>query len=203
MIQKVKQLREKNENNLENINNAIKETAKEKLGHHDKSKKIVIDTSVEKMLKEQQQIRIKIENCSDPNKITELKYKRKKILKELTKKVKEVKNKELEEILIEVGEVKDDAKMFKAAKKLKQKQYENPFVHNKDGKSVTNKQEMYNIIEEHFKNHFQKNNIEEFEKHQGQPKPLNNRINKKKQYKKLLVRCQTKKHQVKTTSRQN
>ena len=89
------------------------------------------------MSKEQQKIRIKIENSSDPNEITEMKSARKKILKELTKKVKEIKNKELDEILKEVDETKDDGKMFKVVKILNQKKYENPFVHNKDGKSVT------------------------------------------------------------------
>ena len=94
------------------------------------------------MSKEQQKIRIKIENSFDPNEITEMKSARKKILKEWTKKVKEIKNKELDEILKEADEPNDDGKMFKAVKILNQKKYENPFVHNKYGKSVTNKQEM-------------------------------------------------------------
>ena len=63
--------------------------------------------------------------------------------------------------------------MFKVVKILNQKKFENPFVHNKDGKSVRNKQEMYKIVEKHFKDHFQKQNIIEFDKRIGQPKALN------------------------------
>ena len=37
---------------------------------------------------------------------------------------------------------------------------------------------MYKIVEKHFKDHFQKQNIIEFDKHIGQPKALNNKISK-------------------------
>ena len=68
LAEKIKKLRENNENNLDNVKTVIKETAKEQLGYKDKKQRKVIDTSVEEMSKEQQNIRIKIENCSDPNK---------------------------------------------------------------------------------------------------------------------------------------
>ena len=44
--------------------------------------------------------------------------------------------------------------MFKAAKILNRKQFENPIVHDKKGKSITNKQEVHNVIKVHFSNHF-------------------------------------------------
>ena len=36
---------------------------------------------------------------------------------------------------------------------LNRKQYENPPIHDNKGKSITNKQEIHNVIEEHFSNH--------------------------------------------------
>ena len=44
--------------------------------------------------------------------------------------------------------------MFKAVKMLNRKQYENPSIHDKKGTSITNKQEIHNVIKEHFSNHF-------------------------------------------------
>ena len=44
--------------------------------------------------------------------------------------------------------------MFKAVKILNRKQFENPIVHDKKGKPITNKQEVHNVIKEHFSNHF-------------------------------------------------
>ena len=37
---------------------------------------------------------------------------------------------------------------------LNKKQYENPSILDKKGKSITNKQEIHNVIKEHFSNHF-------------------------------------------------
>ena len=36
---------------------------------------------------------------------------------------------------------------------LNRKQYENPSIHDNKGKSIANKQEIHNVIEEHFSNH--------------------------------------------------
>ena len=41
-------------------------------------------------------------------------------------------------------------------KKLHQKRFENPTVYNDKGKIVTNPQEVYKVIQNHFKNHFHK-----------------------------------------------
>ena len=38
----------------------------------------------------------------------------------------------------EIEHTKDDSKMFKAVKNLKRKRYENPFIHDPEGKRVTN-----------------------------------------------------------------
>ena len=44
--------------------------------------------------------------------------------------------------------------MFKAVKMLNRKQYENPPIHDNKGKSITNKQEIHNVIKEYLSNHF-------------------------------------------------
>ena len=53
---------------------------------------------------------------------------------------------------------KDATKMFKAVRELSRKKFENPFVHDEEGKKITNLQEIYTIIHTHFKKQFCVNN---------------------------------------------
>ena len=46
----------------------------------------------------------------------------------------------------------------------------------KKNQSITNPQETYKIVENHFKNHFQKENIPKFLPHVGVPRPLQKRV---------------------------
>ena len=63
--------------------------------------------------------------------------------------------------------------MFKAVKFLNKKVHENSYVYDEEGHSVTNKQAMYNIINKHFKEHFQKADAEKIPLVESQPKKLN------------------------------
>ena len=63
--------------------------------------------------------------------------------------------------------------MFKAIKLLKRKRFENPIIHDEEGKSVANNQEKYNIINQHFKTHFQKEDAVPIERFVGPARPLN------------------------------
>ena len=58
----------------------------------------------------------------------------------MTKEIKQIKEREINEIVEEIEKTKDDAKMFKATKKLERKPFENPIVHDKEGKNVTKPQ---------------------------------------------------------------
>ncbi len=82
----------------------------------------------------------------------------------------------LDIIIMNVENARDDAKMFKAVKNLKRKPYENPIIHNEEGKTVTNPKEIYKIINQHFKNQFNKDNTEQVQRFIEPPRPLKNPI---------------------------
>ena len=83
-----------------------------------------------------------------------------------------MKEKQIEESIKEVETVKDDAKMFKAVKALRKRNQGIQFVHDENGQSVKQSQEIYKIIEKHFKDHFQKDNTEEITKFNRPPQKL-------------------------------
>ncbi len=165
----------------ENIKTEITKAAEETIGYQKNTKhRTIHDPEIEKMSSEQQKIRLDISNSADTDEITKLKSKRKIILKELTKKVAEKKEKEVDSIVANIDTAKDDARMFKAVKYLNRKPPENTFVHDKQGRCVTNKQNMYIIINEHFKNVFHKENVEKLEPFKEDvPKRLNHPLTKK------------------------
>ena len=74
----------------------------------------------------------------------------------MTKRANEIKEKQIDAILHELESVNDDHKMFKSVKKLHQKPFENHTIYNDKGKIVTSPQEVRKVIQNHFKNHFQK-----------------------------------------------
>ena len=82
------------------------------------------------------------------------------ILKELSKRVKRMKEKEVDRIVTEIDTIKDDAKMYEAVCILNKKPPENSYVHDKHRRCVSNIQSMNEIINGHFKEHFQKDNVE-------------------------------------------
>ena len=83
-----------------------------------------------------------------------MKTERKKILHQIRDKVKKHKEQLLENKLSHIDHAKGNAQMFRAAKMLNRKQYENPSIHDEKCKSITNKQEIYNVINKHFWNYF-------------------------------------------------
>ena len=83
-----------------------------------------------------------------------MKTERNKILHQIRDKVKKHKEQLLENKLSDINNAKGNAQMFKAVKLLNRKQYENPSIHDKKGKSITNKQEIRNVMKEHFSNQF-------------------------------------------------
>ena len=66
--------------------------------------------------------------------------------------------------------------MFKAVNSLKRKKYENPYIHDTNGKNLTNPTDIYNTIRQHFNNHFNDPNIQNLTPFEGQPRKLNNKI---------------------------
>ena len=109
---------------------------------------------------QQKESRLQIEKSKDSTKILSLKAERKAILKQMKKRKKELREKVIDEILKEVDSTKDDNKMFKAIKALHCKKKKVTFVNDEEGKSVSNPQEIYKVIEKHFKLQFHKQNQE-------------------------------------------
>ena len=103
---------------------------------------------------QQKHLRQKISNCKEVEKLKNMKTERNKILHQIRDKVKKHKEQLLENKLSDINNAKGNAQMFKAVKLLNRKQYENPSIHDKKGKSITNKQEIHNVMKEHFSNHF-------------------------------------------------
>ena len=100
---------------------------------------------------ERKQLRVEIRNIEE---ITELKRKRKNILKNLTKEVKEIKEKQVDAILHDLESVNNDCRMFKAVKEIHRKPSKNPTIYNDKGKVVIGPQTVHKIIQNHSKNHF-------------------------------------------------
>ena len=108
-----------------------------------------------------------------------MKHERKQILRTMKKRIKEVKEKEREELIKEVESAKNDAKMVKAVKALWKRNPGIQFVHDENNKCKKQPQEIYKIIEKHFKEHFQKINAEEITKFNNSSKKLTNEITTK------------------------
>ena len=71
--------------------------------------------------------------------------------------------------------------MFKAMRKIERKPYENPIVHDKEGKCVTQPQELYKIVQDHFKTAFFKEDQTDVERFIGPRSGKSFKINGKRQ----------------------
>ena len=88
---------------------------------------------------QQKHLRQKISNCKEVEKINAMKTERNKILHQIRDKVKKRKEQLRENKLSDINNAKDNDQMFKAVKMLNRKQYENPSIHDKKSKSITDK----------------------------------------------------------------
>ena len=97
---------------------------KQKVNEHQ-----ISDPVLERMLKEQKDIRLQIKNCKEPDKTKQLRKSRKEILKEMYQKVRDPREKRAEDLVGEVEKTKDYTRMFKAAKALHMKHQNIQLVH--------------------------------------------------------------------------
>ena len=167
-------LSEVNDNTWSSISEAIINTAEEVIGrtpvHAYKAKH---NDEIDNLSKQQKDIRMQINNAEDADQIRQLKCKRNELMHDIRRTVKRNTEAELDKRVQEINDIRDDAKMFKAVNALKRKKYENPFIHDEKGRNVTNPQQMYTIINNHFKNHFFDENVSHIEPFVGQPRKLN------------------------------
>ena len=102
----------------------------------------ISDPDIERMSKEQKEIRLQIENCKDPEKNKQLRKSRKEILKKMNQKVRNAREKRAEDLVGEVENTKDDTQMFKEAKPLHMKHQKIQFVHGDQERCVSRPQEV-------------------------------------------------------------
>ena len=161
----------------EEISEACLITAEEVLGFEEKGDEgKVKDEKITELSRKQKELRLKMMNEKGPDKLEKMRKERKGTLKETVRRVKEIREKEIDEICEEIDKTKDDARMFKAAKKIQRKPFENPIVHDKEGKCVTQPQQLYQVIKEHFHKQFFKEDQEDVQRFIGPPRPLNRPI---------------------------
>ena len=161
--------------NWENMQTELIKAAEETVGYQTNTRvRKIQDPELEAMSNQQQKLRLEIENCKEADQIQKLKKARKSILNKLSKAVAKRKEEEIDKTVSEICEIQDDARMYAAVRYLNKNRPENTFVHDKDGRCVTNRQSMYEIINNHFKAHFQKQDVlivEPFK--ESEPKRLN------------------------------
>ena len=94
----------------------------------------------------------------------------------MKKRKKELREKQIDEILKDVDSTNDDNKMFEAIKALHTKKKEITFENDEKGKSVSSPQEIYSVIEKYFKSQFQKQTQVAITKFTTAPKKLTKEI---------------------------
>ena len=102
------------------------------------------------MSKRQKELRLKISECDDTERRIEMKTERNKKLHQIKQILINDKEKQLDQKVKEINDAKDSTKMFKSVRELSRKKIENPFVHDEQGINVTNPQDIYKIVNEHF-----------------------------------------------------
>ena len=134
---------------------------------------------IEKLSIQQKNIRLEISECTNSNKIADLKSKRNQILHEITQTLNKQKNDELNSIASEINKSKDNAKMYRAVKLLKRKHPQKLILVDEEGKSITNEEQCSKIVAKHFEGHFTTHDEQELEAFITEPQPLNNPITQK------------------------
>ena len=116
--------------NWNNMQKGMKEAAEKKVGH---SRKVgntydVYDEDIQELSNRQKKIRIEIDNTKEPDKKKELKAERNKIQHQISRKVQEIREKEIDMKIEDIENSSDTSKMFKAVGTLYRQKYENPKV---------------------------------------------------------------------------
>ena len=158
----------------------IKNAAESQEGYNKKeNSKYISDPEIERMSKEQKDLKRQIQKCQNHEQMKQIRKSRKKIHKQMSHKMKDAKEKLAEDLVGEIENAKDDKKMFKAAKVMYTKHQRVRFAHDEQGQCISQPQEIQKIIEKVFKNLFKKDNTNPIEKFITPPKRRNNMITAK------------------------
>ena len=171
---------EENQQKWDKIVNTLVECGEQTFGFKTSTKNnITSDIEIEQLSNEQKQLRIQITSCRDKDKLTKLKHERNRLVKQIHKKIKENKERQIDEKISDINNMPDEAKMFKSVKMLNRKKFENPYIYDSEGKIITNPTEIYKTVKNHFKQHFSDTNTNEVEPFIGLPKKSNKPITDK------------------------
>ena len=166
-----------NKESWKDVSQTIIKTAENTVGFVKRNQKnSKSDHEIEALSEEQKKLKLKIDQCQDHNKICEMKTQRNNIMHQIQNKIHENQEKEIDKVITEIEETKDNTKMYKAIKLLNRKPYENPYINDEEGKRITNEQDMYEAIRNHFQQHFFDPTAENIEPFEGNPKTLNRPI---------------------------
>ena len=59
---------------------------------------------------------------------------------------------------------------------LSTKKFENPYIHDENGRNLVNPEQIYKIVDSHFQSQFKDGSVEELEPCEGNPRKLNSPI---------------------------
>lgn len=155
---------------------AIKRAAEDSAGTliiHKKNYRRTPDKTISNLSIEQKETRIQIQNTKDDEERLRLKRKRNKILHNIRKQTIKLRNEELDKKVKEIEKAENSQLMFQAIRSLNQKPFENPKVEDKNGKLLTNPNNVLEIVAEHFKSKFYDPREVTTQPFEGEPRPLN------------------------------
>ena len=134
------------------LKSIIKNAAESQVGYKkEKNSKCVRDPEIERMSKEQKDLRLQLEKCQNHDQIKKIRKSRNKILKQISHKTKDAKEKPAQDLVGEIENAKDDTKMYKATKVLYIKHQRVQFVHDEQERCVSQPKEIQKVIEKKFK----------------------------------------------------
>ena len=161
------------------IKDVVLETANEVLGQFKNDKHIVhFDKNIEELSKLSKDLRAKIQNCKNTANVLKLKKERNRVTKLIQKEVKKTREKQIDNIVDEISNTKDDSRMFEAVRSLYKSEQENMFVFDKDRKKITNIREIHETVKNYFFSKFNDPNQQNISKidENDVNRPLNNPI---------------------------
>ena len=147
--------------NWDNMKKGMKEVAEKKVGHPRKVGN-TYDENIQELSNRHKKIRIEIDNAKEPDKKKELKAKRNKIQHQISHKVQEIREKEIDMKIEDTENSPDTSKMFKAIGTLYRQRYENPKVEDDEGRLATNPNEILKLTTDFFKQNFKKKMLKSF-----------------------------------------
>ena len=155
---KLRSLPNISDNKWKGIAQAINDRALTVLGKKPKHRFHVND-EIARLSKQQQEMRLKIENVTDNTKKNGLRKDRNEIMKTIHRKMKELDEQKLENCLKEIENSKNDSsRMFRVVKESQRQKPKIPLlIKTETGEFTINKKKQADIIAAHFKKQFSKN----------------------------------------------